>query len=278
MAKDTLLLLITISLVVSSVMSFSQPRWLGSQIRRTTYLLSSPPDIVTDTPGLNDAAVFFVDNFWVPQLLYGAVDDRQRAGLIEIQKNDFVSRYGELLGKRRLQSALLVSRCSADGAISGVCGLELALVDRDSEMITHSTGGEQMIKGTLGALGPKQRRLFKDFSVQDLVKLIDPDLTVAPLLSNLAVDTTARRSGVGAALCGAAEALCAEWGFGSGDSLLWLEVEEANAPARGLYEKKLGYKSQWACCDAALRIEAGDPNGAFRQVEVQTLALAKKLA
>ena len=60
---------------------------------------------------------------------------------------------------------------------------------------------------------------------------------------------------------------------------LWLQVEADNAPARTLYEKKLGFEEEWADKGArALRIDEEDEGGAFKDVVVPTVTASKFLA
>lgn len=214
-------------------------------------------------------SAFFVDNFWAPQLEQG-LSGSQRSGLVEIQAKDFLDRYGDLLGKRRLSSALLV-----DEQTRGVCGLELTLIAKDTRAIIPREQGELMLKSAISRFGPKERKLLKFFDIKDLVADVLPgNYDVVPVLSNLAVSPESRRCGVGLELCQAVEAQCVEWGFGE----LWLQVEEENSPARRLYEGKLGYDLEWKVNGAlALRIDDADPAGSFRETVAPLLVLSKAL-
>jgi hypothetical protein len=66
---------------------------------------------VDDDAGLKSASDFMIDHFWLP-LTPTSLTSAQRASLLETQIADFEGRYGRLLGKRKLNSALLVQRDS----------------------------------------------------------------------------------------------------------------------------------------------------------------------
>jgi hypothetical protein len=55
---------------------------------------------------------------------------------------DLQDRYGQLLGERKLKSALLVMRDEA-GAIEACCGVELAVADTQAAETLPRTEGEQ---------------------------------------------------------------------------------------------------------------------------------------
>lgn len=198
----------------------------------------------------------------------GTLTTTQRDGLVNVQTEDFEKRYGDLMGQRRLLSALL-----ADENMLGICGVELTLVDTESQTILSREQGEAMLKSAISRLGPKERRLLKYFDVKDLVADILPgEFDVIPILSNLAVNVDKRRSGVGLKLCQDVEALCQEWGFDE----VWLQVEEQNTPARKLYENKLGYTLEWKINGgSALRVDTDDPSGSFTEVAAPLLVLSK---
>lgn len=106
-------------------------------------------------------------------------------------------------------------------------------MNRAAQAIVPRTAGESMMVGAMSSLGPKQRRLLKGLSLVDQVEsLLPEEYGVVPLMANLAVDQSKRRSGLGLALFEAAKEMCAAWGFDQ----LWLEVEASNEPARKFYE------------------------------------------
>ena len=231
--------------------------------------------VATSRATLGEAAAFFVDNFWLPQASPDfALSEAQRAGLAAAQLEDFEERYGELMGARRLSSALLLKRDDA-GLIAGAVSVELTLVNVDTESMISRKDGEAMFKQRIGSLGPKQRRELKDLPVGALTEELFPEFEVLPVLSNLCVAASARRQGLGNELCAAAANVARGWGFFE----LWLQVEADNAPARTLYEKKLGFEEEWADKGArALRIDEEDEGGAFKDVVVPTVTASKFLA
>ena len=231
--------------------------------------------LATSSASLTEAGAFFVDNFWLPQASPDfALSEAQRAGLAAAQLEDFEERYGELMGARRLSSALLLKRDDA-GLIAGAVSVELTLVNVDTESMISRKDGEAMFKQRIGSLGPKQRRELKDLPVGALTEELFPEFEVLPVLSNLCVAASARRQGLGNELCAAAANVARGWGFFE----LWLQVEADNAPARTLYEKKLGFEEEWADKGArALRIDEEDEGGAFKDVVVPTVTASKFLA
>lgn len=238
--------------------------------RRSHTLVTRKSVAVSSDQELKQASDFFVDNFWVPQVAEAGVElnPTQRSGLLNTQLSDFEGRYGDLMGKRRLSSTLFV----ADG---GLCGVELALVSRENEAVIPRATGESMLTQAISRFGPKERRLLKYVALEDLVAdLLPGDLSVVPVLANLAVDATRRRGGVGKALCLDVEAQCREWGYDQ----VWLQVEEGNTPARSLYENKLGYEQMWTDIGgSSLRINLDDDSGAFKPIGCPIITLSKQL-
>lgn len=64
---------------------------------------------IDDDAGLKSASDFMIDHFWLP-LTPTSLTGAQRATLLDTQIADFEGRYGRLLGKRKLNSALLAQR------------------------------------------------------------------------------------------------------------------------------------------------------------------------
>mmetsp|Transcript_22617 Transcript_22617/g.46368 ORF Transcript_22617/g.46368 Transcript_22617/m.46368 type:complete len:314 (-) Transcript_22617:86-1027(-) len=241
-----------------------------SSKHQTTRLKILPVEakIVNTDSELTSLAGYFVDNFWVPQVAEITAD--QRAGLVTTQVQDFINRYGDIMGKRRLTSALLV-----DEDMAGVCGVELTLVARNTQTVVSRDQGEMMIKSAISRFTPKERKLLKFFEIKDLVAdVLDGEFDVVPVLSNLAVGTGMRRGGVGMKLCQAVEKICSEWDFEE----IWLQVEEQNTPARRLYENKLGYAQEWKVNGGSvLRVDTDDPEGSFSESVAPLLVLSKRL-
>lgn len=256
--------------------SLSRDRPLNGAAAAEAAAPQSSVSIATTTADLSRAAEFFVDNFWMPQASEGfEPTEQQRTGLVAQQLADFEERYGELMGTRRLSSALLLQEDDA-GDVIGAVSIELTLINVQAEATVARKAAEAMFKERIGGLGPKQRRELKDFNIQDLcAELLSEEFEVLPVLSNLCVAASARRQGLGQSLYGAAANLVAMWGFFE----LWLQVEAANAPARRLYEGKLRFEEEWTDRGArALRIDEADPEGSFKEVAVPTITQSKFLA
>ena len=96
-----------------------------------------------------------------------------------------------------------------------------------------------------------------------------------PVLANLAVAPSARRLGVASLLCGASEALAAEWEH---DEIVLL-VDERNGAARRLYGGR-GYRVEARDADAtAQRVVEDERTGAaaVATVKVANLVMRKSL-
>ena len=73
----------------------------------------------------------------------------QRRAVQQEALRDLQDRYGQLLGERKLKSALLVMRDEA-GAIEACCGVELAVADTQAAETLPRTEGEQARGGRGG--------------------------------------------------------------------------------------------------------------------------------
>jgi len=264
---------VEMSLVVGFVFLVPALGFIATPSSPLIRIMAAPPKMRSFATGVEvcadfgSAADFFVDNFWAP-LTDSPLPDSSRAILLEAQTADFTKRYGATVGKRRLASRLLEKR-DASGSRCGLTTVEMTLISR-LEKVSMS-GGEKILGDAISSMGPKQRRAFKGYSTGQLVtELLPDDVDLVPILSNLAVDLTRRRSGVGMKLCLAAEEMSREWGFPD----IWLQVEKENLSARKLYEEKLGYKLEWETTQPALRIS---PDGAFSEIDVQMLTMSKVL-
>jgi len=222
---------------------------------------------------LDEAAAFFVDAFWSASTAAKGVEltDKGRAELTRKQRGDMEERYGELVGARRLKSALLLAR-KADGAIAGCIGLELAVLSVMDQTVVPRNRGEAMFRAELDAMSGRERNQYRKMPLQELaLELLEPGYGVCPLLANLAVSADSRGSGLGRELCGRVEDLALDWGYGG----IVLQVEEGNAPAVGLY-KSLGYQEVFVNEGwAALR---PSPDGELSTESVNLVAYSKPVA
>jgi ribosomal protein S18 acetylase RimI-like enzyme len=177
-----------------------------------------------------------MESFWGVE----AETDKYSDFLVE-QVEDLNDRFGEILGRRKLQTHLVVGR-NQQGNIEGSVGVEVALFDRKQVDIMSYRQSEKTLNGAMAALGPKERRLYKDSTIVELVAGL-PSLggqyEAVAVLANLCVSPASRGNGVGEKLCKEAETIVKDWGIGK----IALKVEAGNTPARKLYAK-LGYKEE----------------------------------
>jgi len=237
------------------------------------------------------------------------------------QMHDFETIYGERIGKRQLASNLIIARDKDNNnsnKIAGLVGIEMALLkthddrnndnDEEQKKILKYAESEQLLKNAISSLGPKQRRQYKDAALPTLVSEL-PDLKAADgscmyevviVLANLAVRGDVRGVGLGVQLCREAERIVMDEWWNNASFLncndnddnttspptplrMMLQVEDDNAAAKGLYEKKLGYVLEWSDDNArALRADvdaagAGAGAGEFVEVPCVLLTLGKTL-
>ncbi len=220
------------------------------------------PDII------HSSSAFMMDAFW------GVTSGD--AGLLAEQKSDLETRFGEILGKRKLFSSLILAR-SEDGAgddIEGLVGVEVGLLDLTSKDILSYKESEKVITNAVASLGPKQRRQFKDSSIEELVAEL-PDLNgnyeAVAVLANLCVSQSARGKGIGGNLCEGVETVVRDqWSMHK----IMLKVEADNTPARKLYGK-LGFVEDWTNeGSTALRPTEG---GSFDEITCDIVLMSKTL-
>ena len=223
------------------------------------------------------AAEFMVDAFWLnsPQglVLDESVSERTKTVLIQQQADDLQEKYGERMGRRSLDTVLIRAIDSSTKEILGLVGLEVSLLNKDIGDILSTTKSDNLLKNAVASLGPKDRRLYKSASVQQIAtELLPPELEAVAVLSTLVVSPTARRRGIAQSLCAQIELVAnAEWGYPT----LYLRVERDNAAARTLYETKLGFLERYALPEATgVRIK----DGSFSVIQADTLVLCKGLS
>ncbi|CAM9374793.1 unnamed protein product, partial [Hapterophycus canaliculatus] len=173
----------------------------GGRRRDRLWRMAARLEVVTDET-IPETAEFFVDNFWEDE-----VAPSQKRSLVRELVTDYRRRYGSLMGKRKLDSMLLVARGN-QGQIVGCIAVEVSVCM-----------GERV--------GVKARGISANAEGAEL----------RPILANLAVARSERRKGLAKRLVKQCEETCKEWGY---DEILLL-VEENNTRARRLYTK-LGYK------------------------------------
>jgi ribosomal protein S18 acetylase RimI-like enzyme len=246
-----------------------------------SHLYSATADSVSMGPITSEvdiqlAAAFMVDAFWLnsPQglVLDESVSDSTKKSLIQHQVDDLLEKYGERMGKRSLDTLLIQAVDSSTKEILGLVGLEVSLLNKDIGDTLSTTKSDNLLKDAVASLGPKDRRLYKGATVQQVAtELLPPELEAVAVLSNLVVSPTARRRGIAQLLCAQVEGVAsAEWGYPT----LYLRVEQDNSAARMLYETKLGFSEQYILPGAmGVRIQ----DGSFSVIQADTLVLCKNL-
>ena len=279
MVNRCLLLLVVTLLHISACGAFLI---INRPIRSPSHLGSAAAESVSIGPIVTEgdiqiAAEFMVDAFWLnsPQglVLDESVSERTKAVLIQQQADDLQEKYGERMGKRSLDTVLIRAVDSSTKEILGLVGLEVSLLNKDIGDTLSTTKSDNLLKNAVASLGPKDRRLYKSASVQQIAtELLPSELEAVAVLSNLVVSPTARRRGIAQSLCAQIERVAhAEWGYPT----LYLRVERDNAAARTLYETKLGFSEQYVLPGAmGVRIK----DGSFSVIEADTLVLCKELS
>jgi ribosomal protein S18 acetylase RimI-like enzyme len=292
-----------IALVDKDVISFSPPVSTPLHPKRSAPQFMFFADTAVENESLNfqitpldgsetaieNAAKFMVDSFWLqsPQQLVqdsdsSNISESAKASLINTQADDLMNKYGERMGRRKLDSFLLAAfdgGDTMDGAssslehVQGLVTIEVRLLDRQEDILS-ADASERMLTQAVASLGPKQRREFKDSSVIDIAnQLLPPDITAVCSLSNLCVSPSARRKGLAVKLCREAERLAKEkLGF----TQMYLRVEASNEAAKRLYEEKLGYECVYDIESAsALRVDGNA--GTFVEIESDIVVMNKIL-
>jgi ribosomal protein S18 acetylase RimI-like enzyme len=273
-------------LLVQGFLTVPKPPSRG---RRTLTVSSSKiSDVITtivvsdcDNEGILEAATFLVDNFWLGskrQLLNE--DDRNiplpeavRELLIQEQAEDLNERYGERMGKRALDSCLVLATPGKESLLGLLCLQEL-LMDSSKGDFLSSDKSEEILKNAVATLPPSQRKIYKNASAKTIAReLLPPSLEAICCISNLAVSTQARRQGVAQKLCQQAESIAKnEWNY----DRVYLKVENSNDAAIKLYADRLGYTCDYKVdSDPAIRLDASA--GEFVQINTDTMILTKLL-
>jgi ribosomal protein S18 acetylase RimI-like enzyme len=226
-----------------------------------------------------------VDAFW----LASCRDASRRSSLVEVQANDLMEKYGERMGKRKLDAVVIAaveevgdaraaSSSSAGGVggtdgIRGLVTVEVRLLERGRDLLS-SEESEIALTRAVSSLGPKQRREYKDASAMEVANgLLSPDYIAICSLSNLCVSHAARRGGVAKRLCTEAERVARDvFGFDE----MYLRVEKSNLAALGLYEERLGYVRSFDV-NGATAMRADADSGSFVEVNTDIVVLRKRI-
>jgi len=251
---------------------------------------SSPPQGATinifaksgcDEEAIVEAANFLVDSFWlgsprqwVDEAAGNAADvsDSVKTSLVVEQAADLMLNYGERMGKQMLNSCLVFASHDG-GSLLGLAGMQVLLLDSNRGNILKAEQSEEVVKNAVASLGPKQRRLYKDATVQQIAEeLLPPTQEAICFFCNLAVSPDARRQGIALQLCQELERIAKSWNFDN----IYLKVENDNEAAMRLYKDKLGYECVLTVDgDPAVRLDT--KAGEFIETPVKTMLLKKAL-
>jgi ribosomal protein S18 acetylase RimI-like enzyme len=191
--------------------------------------------------------------------------------LVVEQCADLQEKHGERMGKRLLNSCVFGALDTESKEMVGVATLKATLLV--SENVLEGERAEVIAKNAVAALGPKQRREYKDASIGVIAsELLSPDSKAIVVLSNLAVSLSARGKGIAGQICNETELLAKSWGYNE----IWLLVESENEAARKLYEK-IGYDVAYKKEDE-IALRADVETGSFIETRADTLVLFKNLA
>lgn len=219
---------------------------------------------------LDEVADFFVSSFWAQSTACEKVEltAAGRNRLLAAEKIHMCESYGELVGTRRLKSTLLLAR-DVGGDIIGCVGLEVAVVNWVDQCVLSRAQSESLFTAAMSALSARERNQYRKLALKDLAdELLEPGYCVCPLLSNLAVSSRCRGTGIGRELCIKCETLARDWQYGG----IVLQVEENNIPAVGLYSS-LGYTEIFRNeGSSALRLQL---NGDLKDALVTMLVMSK---
>jgi len=215
---------------------------------------------------------FMMGSFWGVE----QADTDKYSGLLMEQMNDLNERFGEIMGKRRLQTQLiLASKQNGQGSIEGSVGVEIALLDLKNFDVLSYSQSEKVLNGAVASLGPKERRLYKNYTIVDLVAglpALGEQYEAVAVLANLCVSPASRGNGVGEKLCKEIEtAVGKDWGIGK----IALKVEAENVPARKLYAK-LGYK-EIIKKENSVTLRPDFDSGKFQEIPCAMLTVTKTL-
>lgn len=252
------------------------PEEEDTSTRTKESIEASPIELVTSDNEnfLNMVGSFLVDAFWLSSEHHqlgdvSNISPESRLSLIVEQCADLQEKFGETMGRRLFDSCVFGALDPESKKLLGAATVKVSLLS--GNQILEPEKAEAMAKNAVATLGPKQRRLYKDVSIDTIAtELLSPDTKAVCVLSNLAVSAEARRRGIARSLCEEAEILAKDWSFDQ----IHLLVEKENDAARSLYEGRLGY-TVVAEEEGAPALRAGLETGTFEEVEVDTLILAK---
>ena len=158
-----------------------------------------------DASSIRQAAAFMMEYFWLssPQNLLAAGDDPSslsdaaKAKLVEEQENDLTETYGEIMGKRTLESCLLTAE--DDGGLLGLVGIESRLYNKDTNQIVSAEKSQALLKNAVASLGSFLLRLSWFVLYQIFPSRRDPDVAALPCVCVRKLRNWQRRNGISTA-------------------------------------------------------------------------------
>ena len=233
---------------------------------------------------LNMVGFFLVDAFWLNsdhhhQIGEAEISQDSKMNLCIEQASDLQEKYGERLGKRLLESRVIAAFDKTTNSILGVVTFKETLFNEELMKVLEAEQAESILKNAVATLGPKQRRQYKNASVQTICDELlvtnanTKSMKPVCVLSNLAISKTARRQGIGQLLCEQVEYIVKEE---LKYDELYLLVENDNIAGKTLYESKLNYECV-GIDENAIAIRANIQTGEFVEISMDTLIMKKVL-
>ncbi len=94
-----------------------------------------------------------------------------RSSLVEMQADDLGTKYGERMGKRKLDALVIAAFEEVGGdttaRMRGMVTVEVRLLEKGHYLLSAKESKTALTKA-VSSLGPKQRREYKDASVIDI--------------------------------------------------------------------------------------------------------------
>ena len=124
---------------------------------------------------LNMAGSFLVDAFWLNSAHHQlgenvAISDKARTNLVIEQCADLQDKYGDTMGKRLLNCAVVAALDEDTKEMLGVVTIKITILEKDQ--VLESERAQALLKNAVASLGPKERRAVRSFSLLLSSKLL----------------------------------------------------------------------------------------------------------